>query len=96
MKCYKASTKRGQQIIKMGESCIYNCLEHLYKNYSLVKERAFDWCKEQYFKTENATGFGVGNANSFGFTASWFGTLNGENIMRVETKDNTYIVYLDR
>ena len=36
--------------------------------------------------------FGVGNANSFGFTASWLETKDGEDVMRIETKDNSYLL----
>lgn len=46
--------------------------------------------------TENNEAFGVGNANTFGFTASWLGTMNGEDIMRVETRDNSYLIWLNR
>ena len=96
MKEFKASTKAGQRIIAMGENCIYCNLDRIYTRWSLAKQHAFDWCLEQFNKTENATALGVGLANSFGFTASWLGTIEGENIMRVETKDNSYIVWLDR
>lgn len=40
--------------------------------------------------------FGVGNANSFGFTASWLETKDGEDVMRIETKDNSYLLWLNR
>lgn len=96
MREYKASTKAGQRIISMGDRCVYGALYQIYDRWSSAKERAFEWCQEQFAKTENSTGFGVGSANTFGFTASWFGTKDGENIMRVETKDNSYLVWLDR
>lgn len=96
MRELKASTKTGQKIITMGNSCCWYSLNNLYNSWSPAKQRAYDWCWEQYVNTENATAFGIGNANSFGFTASWLGTLEGENILRVETKDNSYLVWLDR
>ena len=43
-----------------------------------------------------STAFGVGNANSFGFTASWLETKDGEDVMRIETKDNSYLLWLNR
>ena len=46
--------------------------------------------------TENREAFGIGNANTFGFTASWLGTKNCEDIMRVETRDNSYLIWLNR
>ena len=66
------------------------------KNGHPKKEQAFNWCWEQCCKGENSTAFGVGNANSFGFTASWLETKDGEGVMRIETKDNSYLVWLDR
>ena len=92
----KGSTKRGQRVISMGERCCWASLNNLYDRWSDAKQRAFDWCWEQYCKDEYSTAFGVGNANSFGFTASWVLIKDGENCMRVETKDNSYLVWLDR
>lgn len=66
------------------------------KNGQPQKEHAFNRCWEQYCKGENSTSFGVGNANTFGFTASWLETRNGEDVMRIETKDNSYLVWLNR
>lgn len=96
MREFKASTKRGQHLIAMGESCCWSSLNNLYYKYSKAKEEAFNWCYEQYCNDENSTGFGIGNANNFGFTASWLLTKDGENAMRIETKENSYIVWLDR
>lgn len=47
-------------------------------------------------KQNNKLLTGVGNANTFGFTCSWLAIKDGENIMRIETKDNSYLVWLDR
>lgn len=66
------------------------------KKWSDAKEQAFNWCWEQYLNDENSTAFGVGNANSFGFTDSWLLTKDGEDCMRVETRNNSYLVYLER
>ena len=44
----------------------------------------------------NSSDFGIGNANTFGFTCSWLTVKDGEKIMRIETKDNSYLVWLDR
>ena len=96
MREFKASTKRGQQLISMGERCCWGSLYNLYSTWSQSKQRAYDYCYDEYLKSDNHTAFGVGNANTFGFTASWLCTINGENAMRIETKDNSYIVCLDR
>lgn len=80
----------------MGITCYCGSLRNLYYTWSLAKEAAYNRCYQMYMETENREAFGVGNANTFGFTASWLGTMNGEDIMRVETKDNSYLVWLNR
>lgn len=96
MREFKASTKAGQRIVEMGERCVYSELYNIYDSWSQAKQNAFDWCRKQFVEDENSSAFGIGNANTFGFTASWLTVKEGENIMRVETKDNSYIVWLDR
>ena len=96
MREYNLSTARGKQLYDMGCRCCWSSLNNLYEKWSLAKENAFNWCWEQYRKGENSTAFGVGNANSFGFTASWLETKDGESVMRIETKDNSYLVWLGR
>ena len=85
----KISTKRGKEVYRKGLRCQAEDLRALYKKPSLEKIRAFDECFHEYCNTESSYGFGVGNANSFDFTAKWFGC-------NVETKDNSYLVWLDR
>lgn len=96
MKEFKASTKRGTQLVATGNTCYWSGLGDLYDNWSSAKQRAFDWCWEQFCKDKNSRDFGVGNANSFGFTARWLTIIDGENVMRIETKDNSYLVWLNR
>lgn len=96
MREYKLSTSRGKQLYEMGNTCCWPSLRNLYDKWSPEKEKAFNRCWEQYCKGENSTAFGVGNANTFGFTASWLETKDGEDVMRIETKSNSYLVWLDR
>ena len=96
MKEVKASTKRGQDLIKKANSCCYPNLSYLYTTWSQAKENAFNKCFEMYLKSDNSADFGVGNANTFGFSASWFCTINGEECYRLETKDNSYIIWFNR
>ena len=96
MREYNLSTARGKQLYDMGIRSCSASMHHLYEKWSTAKEQAFNRCWEQYFRGENSTAFGVGNANSFGFTASWLETKDGENVMRIETKSNSYLVWLDR
>lgn len=96
MKEYKATTKRGQQLIDVGRACIYPSLRSIYGSYSKSKENAFNWCYNEYCNSENHTAFGIGNANTYGFTASWLCTIDNESAMRIETKENSYLVWLER
>ena len=96
MRELKASTKAGQRVIEMGERCVYDELYNIYDRWSYAKEQAFRRCREMFLNSDNSTAFGIGNANSFGFTASWLDVIDNEHVMRVETKDNSYLVWLDR
>lgn len=96
MKELKLSTKAGQRIYEMG--CRYDALylAQIYDRYSQEKQNAYDRCYEEYLKTENYEAFSICSHNTFGFTCSWLGTLDGENIMRFETSKNSYLIWLDR
>lgn len=96
MKEYNLSSSRGKNIYEMGCKCCWTSLRNLYEKWSPEKENAFNWCWYQYCNDENSSDFGVGNANTFGFTASWLLTKGGEDCMRVETRNNSYLVYLER
>ena len=63
MREYKASTKRGQQLVAMGERCRYAQLSCLYESWSVAKQKAFDQCWEQYVNDNQSTAFGIGSAN---------------------------------
>lgn len=96
MKEYNLSTSRGKQLYNIGITCCWSSLNNLYNKWSEAKQQAFNRCWAQYCKGENSTAFGVGNSNKFGFTASWLETINNEEVMRIETKDNSYLVWLNR
>lgn len=96
MKEFKASTKRGKQLMEMGDRCCRHTMSDIYKTWSPEKQRAFDWCWEQYCNDSESSYFGIGNANNYGFTASWLLVKDGEECMRIETKSNSYLIYLHR
>lgn len=96
MREYNLSTSRGKQIYNMGNTCYAKCLERLYTRPSRQKELAYEACWNEYCSDENSEDFGLGNANSFGFTCSWLTTKNGEDVMIVKTKYNDYLVWLNR
>ena len=91
-----ASSYKGKQVMDRASNIDGYTLSDIYNDCSIAKERAYNWCIEQYHKTENHSGFSICSHNSFGFTCSWFGEIEGENILRYETKDNSYIVFLNR
>ena len=96
MKVVKESTSLGKQLIERGSRYEGIELHQIYDKWSDAKQKAFDRCWEQYVNDNQSTAFGVGNANTYGFTCSWLAIKDGENILRIETKNNSYIVWLDR
>lgn len=96
MKEYKLSTSIGKQLYEIG--CKYDgyWLSDVYKRWSQAKQKAYYECINMYIQTEESTAFSICSHNTFGFTCSWLGKLNNENIMRIETKDNSYLIWLDR
>lgn len=95
MRELKASTYKGKQIIEKGSHYDGYILSQVYDKYSVDKENAYDWCYNEYLETENHEAFSICSHNNFGFTCSWVGTIDGRPIMRYETKDNSYLIWLD-
>lgn len=95
MTIVKASTSKGKRLLSSAVRCCWQSLANLYDNWSIYKERAFDYCWEQYCSDETASDFGVGCANTFGFSASWLCKYDGKEACRLETRDNSYIILLD-
>ena len=96
MKELNASTNRGKQIIERASHYDGYTLSDVYSTFSREKEKAYNCCFDEYIKTENSEAFSICSHNTFGFTCSWTGTKDGEDILRYETKDNSYLVWLDR
>ena len=96
MKELKASNRNGQAIIERASTYEGFSLRDVYDSYSARKEKAYEWCMEQCGKTTGAYGFHICSHNTFGFTCAWFGEKDNEQILRYETKDNSYLVWLER
>ena len=96
MRYYNASTKKGQDLIKRASNYEGTYLWQVYGHYSHEKAVAYETCYDMFLQTENHNAFSICSHNTFGFSCSWVGTLNGENILRYETKDTSYTVFLDR
>ena len=96
MKEYKLSSAIGNKLYERGSHYDGYYLSQVYDRPSIAKQQAFERCYDEYVNTENSESFSICSHNTFGFTCSWLGTKDGENIMRYETKDNSYLIWLDR
>lgn len=90
------SSKEGRKIHKRGSQYDGYILEDVYAKPSQAKRDAYVWCYNEYLNTEEGEGFSICSHNTFQFTCSWLGKLNGEVIMRYETANNSYLIWLER
>lgn len=91
MRVVKESTALGKQLIERGSRYEGTELYQIYDKWSSAKQRAFDWCYEQYLASEEHESFSIISHNSWGFSVSW---LCKEG-MRIETPKNSYLVVFD-
>lgn len=49
-----------------------------------------------FCETEERTYFHICSHNSYQYSCAWLGKKDGENILRMETATNSYLVWLDR
>lgn len=96
MREFKASTKAGQGILRRAEHNEGYFLSDVYGSFSQQKENAWKWCENQYLISDRGTNFRICSHNIYGYTVAWECYYNEERVTRMETKDNTYIVYLER
>ena len=89
----KASTSKGKRVIDMAIRCNSRTLDELYERYSNKKQKAYNDCYQSFIR-EDGYNFRVGNANTFGFTACWLVSGEDSEVLRVETKDNSYMIIL--
>lgn len=92
MKYVKSSTKLGKSIIERYNRLDGYYLSDLYGRWSTAKENAYRYCMCEFQEDETSSDFRVGSANTFGFSAGWKCEHNGCQAIRLETKDNSYIV----
>ena len=91
MKVVKESTALGKQLIERGSRYEGTELYQIYDKWSDAKQRAFDWCYDQYLASEERCAFSIISHNTFGFSVSW---LCKEGL-RIETPKNSYLVVFD-
>lgn len=96
MKEFKLSQKSSDRIVQMYYRNEGVRLSDIFKTYSQEKEKAYQWCYEQFSKDEFASNFHIARCGTFGFIACWksWHYEKGDYI-RVETAKNSYIVWLD-
>lgn len=90
------STAKGKQLYARACNWEGNNLAQVYDHWSIAKERAYNWCIDQYYASENHESFSICSHNTFMFTCSWLCTIDGEDVLRYETSRNTYLIYLNR
>lgn len=91
MRVVNASTSLGKKISSNRSKLGGGFLNQVYDKWSTVKQKAWDKCYDEYCRTDGAEGFSICSHNSFQFTCSWF-IPDG---MRLETRDNSYLVVFD-
>lgn len=91
----KASTHKGKRLLRLATRCCWGSLANLYDAWSGSKQQDFDYYLAQYYRDENASHFGVGCANRFGFSASWYCEYKGKPAYRLETPNNSYVILLN-
>ena len=95
MKQLKASTKRGKEIIRKAKVNEGYFLSDIYRTYSNEKLNTWKWCEYQYLTSDRGKNFRICSHSRYRYTVAWECYYNGQRALRMETKANTYIVYLD-
>lgn len=93
---FKASTKQGKNIIDRASVYEGYYLSDVYGTHSNEKENSWRICHDMYISTENSSDFHICSHNTFQYSVAWYGTKDGEKILRVETANNSFLVWLER
>ena len=96
MRELKHSTSEGKRVADMGLRCKYNNITEVYNKVGKTNLIAYENCRKKFAEDDNAYNFRVGNGTSYSFTVSWFTVINDEEVMVVITRDNNYLVWLER
>lgn len=92
----KGSTKAGQTLIDRARYYDGFYITDVYDRPSINKENAWQWCYNKFQETEDGSYFRICSHNTFNFSVAWNGKHNGERALFLETRDNSYIVLLDK
>ena len=96
MREFKASTRQGQNIINRASYHEGYSLDDVYGSYSHEKAYSYNKCYELYVSDVNAIDFHICSHNSFCYSVAWNTIIDGEEVLRVETANNSFLVWLDR
>lgn len=83
----KATTKKGQNMLKNAKNFEGYTLNEVYGKYSSAKYNAFVYCLHKA-SAENGKNFHICSHNTFGFSVAW----EVENGVRIETPQNSYLI----
>ena len=106
MQVIKGSTSKGQALLSRANYNEGYDLWDVYGTVSAAKRSAMDWCKQECYKTAGH-GFRIISHNSFSFSVAWehsnfewvnpkTGEVTMEDVTRIETSSNTYVVLLNK
>lgn len=96
MEYIKASTKKGMFLLHRGECCEGYTLEDIYNSYSTEKHEAYVNCLEKYLSGIGSHDFHICSHNTFQFTVAWYEKREGEKVLRIETANNSYCIWMER
>ena len=96
MREFKATTRQGKNIIERANNYEGYTLYEVYGRYSKEKADSYNRCYKLYTDDSNSYNFRICSHNSFQYSVAWNTIIDGENVLRVETANNSFIVWLDR
>lgn len=96
MREFKASTKQGQNIISRASYHEGYFLKDVYGSVSQSKTNAWVLCHHEFCNSPTSEDFHICSHNTFQFSVAWNDIKDGERILRVETANNSFLVWLER
>ena len=87
MTIIKGTTKKGENMLNNANYYDGYSLHDIYNSFSYAKEKAYNYCRELYYK-ENGSNFRIISHNTFSFSIAF----DVENGVRIETPNNSYLV----
>lgn len=96
MRKFNLSTVAGKSLYAKGLCYEGERLTQVYNKPCKTNIEAFENCYKMYLESENHSSFGICSHNTYNFSVSWLCTIDGENVMRMETRENSYAIYLDK